>query len=63
MKIMLFIVATNIVASWPPEQRLTATPTAYANMMWGWQGHAEREGMSPPILENNDILRRPVDHF
>ena len=30
-KIMLFIVATNVVASRPPERRLTATPTARAN--------------------------------
>ena len=30
-KIMLFIVATNIVASRPPERRLTGTPIACAN--------------------------------
>ena len=30
-KIMMFIVATNAVASRPPERRLTGTPTACAN--------------------------------
>ena len=31
-KIMLFLVATNFVASWPPERRLTGTPHARANL-------------------------------
>ena len=30
-KIMSFIVATNIVASRPPERRPIGTPTAHAN--------------------------------
>ena len=30
-KRMSFIVATNIVASWPPELRLTGTPVARTN--------------------------------
>ena len=30
-KIKTFLVATNVVASRPPERRLTATPTARAN--------------------------------
>ena len=29
-KIMTFIVATNVVASWPPERRPTGTPHARA---------------------------------
>ena len=28
---MMFIVATNVVASWPPENRPTGTPHARAN--------------------------------
>ena len=34
---MLFIVATNVVASRPPEQRLTGAQTARAkkNIVWG----------------------------
>ena len=31
-KIMMFIVATNIVASWPPERRPTGTLTVRANI-------------------------------
>ena len=31
-KIMMKIVATNVVASRSPERRLTATPTARANL-------------------------------
>ena len=31
-KIMAFIVATNVVASRPPERRPTGTPTARAKM-------------------------------
>ena len=31
-KIMMKIVATNVVASQPPERRPTATPTARANL-------------------------------
>ena len=31
-KIKTFLVATNVVASRPPERRPTATPTAGANM-------------------------------
>ena len=30
-KIMMILVATNVVASQPPECRLTGTPTARAN--------------------------------
>ena len=30
-KIKMFLVAINVVASRPPERRLTATPTAHAN--------------------------------
>ena len=30
-KIMAFIVATNVVASRPPERRPTGTPLAHAN--------------------------------
>ena len=30
-KIMTFIVATNVIASRPPERRLTGTPHARAN--------------------------------
>ena len=30
-KIKMFLVATNVVASRPPERRPTATPTARAN--------------------------------
>ena len=33
-KIKTLLVATNVVASQPPEQRLTATPTACANLFW-----------------------------
>ena len=29
---MSFIVATNVVASWPPERRLTGTPHTRANI-------------------------------
>ena len=29
-KRMLFLVATNVVASWPPERRPTGTPHAHA---------------------------------
>ena len=32
-KIMMKIVATNVVASQPPERRRTATPTACANIV------------------------------
>ena len=32
-KIMSNIVATNVVASRPPEYRLTGTPTARANLI------------------------------
>ena len=32
-KIKTFLVATNVVASRPPERRPTATPTARAKMM------------------------------
>ena len=30
---MLFLAATNVVASWPPERRLTGTPHARAKIM------------------------------
>ena len=30
-KIIMFIVATNVIASRPPEHRPTGTPTAHAN--------------------------------
>ena len=32
-KIKTFLVATNVVASRPPERRPTATPTAHAKIM------------------------------
>ena len=32
-KIMSFLVATNVVASWPPERRPTGTPHARAKIM------------------------------
>ena len=32
MKIMTFIVATNVVASWPPERRPSGTPHARAKI-------------------------------
>ena len=35
-KIMTFLVATNVVASRPPERRPTGTPTARAKMPKGW---------------------------
>ena len=31
-KIMLFLVATNVVASRPPERQLTGTPHVHANL-------------------------------
>ena len=31
IKIMSFLVATDIIASWPPERRKTGTPHARAN--------------------------------
>ena len=31
-KIMSFLVATNVVASWPPERQLTEKPHARANL-------------------------------
>ena len=33
---MSFIVATNVVASQPPEYRLTGTPTASANYSFSY---------------------------
>ena len=35
-KIMMILVATNIVASRPPERRPTGTPTARANYDFFW---------------------------
>ena len=32
-KIMMFIVATNVIAGQPPERRLTGTPHASANLL------------------------------
>ena len=39
---MSFIVATNVVASWPPERRLTGTPHARANFSYQFMYVANR---------------------
>ena len=39
---MTFIVATNVIASRPPERRPTGTPHARAKIAWhtlGWKGN------------------------
>ena len=41
-KIMMKIVATNVVASQPPERRLTATPTARVKNLSPFVVHFKR---------------------
>ena len=41
-KIMAEIVATNVVASRPPERRPTATPTARANLFSEYMGQSSK---------------------
>ena len=38
---MTFIVATNVIASRPPERRLTGTPYARAKMEWKMENGKE----------------------
>ena len=41
-KIKTFLVATNVVASRPPERRLTGTPTARARINDKWYTNKEK---------------------
>ena len=41
-KTMMKIVATNVVASRPPERRPTATPTARANLFSEYMGQSSK---------------------
>ena len=58
-KIMMKIVATNVVASQPPERRPTATPTARANcVQFGIIFFYSSSGLNPikKVLNMNNFV-------
>ena len=50
-KIKTFLVATNVVASRPPERRPTATPTARANFPLRVRTHP-----ASPLMEKKNMV-------
>ena len=55
---MMFIVATNVIASQPPEHRPTGTLTAHANM-YGVCVCSVLYEVSPSVFGNGNILSLP----